>query len=243
MTKTAAIELKQLKFAWNKKDWKAQQLVLNIPQLDISRGEQVFLRGASGSGKSTLLNLLGGLMSPQQGQITLLEHALEKRSQRFRDRFRADHIGVLFQQFNLLPYLNLVDNVTLPCRFSNRRREKAGNPDTTAKQLLEALGLAQYIDRSIKTAELSIGQQQRVAAARALIGQPEILLADEPTSALDADSRDQFLSLLSEQCAKHQTTLLFVSHDLSLSQHFDRVIDLSEINHVSEINLVEATPC
>ena len=237
MTNTAAIELKQLKFAWKAKDWKAKEIVLDIPQLQIPKGEQVFLRGASGSGKSTLLNLLGGLMSPQQGQIKLLDQALENRSQRFRDRFRADHIGVLFQQFNLLPYLNLVDNVTLPCRFSTLRRQKAGNPEATAKQLLEALGLAQYIDRPIKTAELSIGQQQRVAAARALIGQPEILLADEPTSALDSDTRDQFLSLLSEQCAKHQMTLVFVSHDVSLSHHFDRVIDLSEINQV------EATPC
>lgn len=237
MTNTAAIELKQLKFAWKAKDWKAKEIVLDIPQLYIPKGEQVFLRGASGSGKSTLLNLLGGLMSPQQGQIKLLDQALENRSQRFRDRFRADHIGVLFQQFNLLPYLNLVDNVTLPCRFSTLRRQKAGNPEATAKQLLEALGLAQYIDRPIKTAELSIGQQQRVAAARALIGQPEILLADEPTSALDSDTRDQFLSLLSEQCAKHQMTLVFVSHDVSLSHHFDRVIDLSEINQV------EATPC
>lgn len=237
MTNTAAIELKQLKFAWKAKDWKAKEIVLDIPQLQIPKGEQVFLRGASGSGKSTLLNLLGGLMSPQQGQIKLLDQALENRSQRFRDRFRADHIGVLFQQFNLLPYLNLVDNVTLPCRFSTLRRQKAGNPEATAKQLLEALGLAQYIDRPIKTAELSIGQQQRVAAARALIGQPEILLADEPTSALDSDTRDQFLSLLSEQCAKHQMTLVFVSHDVSLSHHFDRVIDLSEINQV------EATRC
>ncbi|WP_151671622.1 ABC transporter ATP-binding protein [Nitrincola schmidtii] len=237
MTNTAAIELKQLKFAWKAKDWKAKEIVLDIPQLQIPKGEQVFLRGASGSGKSTLLNLLGGLMSPQQGQIKLLDQALENRSQRFRDRFRADHIGVLFQQFNLLPYLNLVDNVTLPCRFSTLRRQKAGNPEATAKQLLEALGLAQYIDRPIQTAELSIGQQQRVAAARALIGQPEILLADEPTSALDSDTRDQFLSLLSEQCAKHQMTLVFVSHDVSLSHHFDRVIDLSEINQV------EATPC
>ena len=237
MTNTAAIELEQLKFAWKAKDWKAKELVLDIPKLQILKGEQVFLRGASGSGKSTLLNLLGGLMSPQQGQLTLLDQAIERQPQRFRDRFRADHIGVLFQQFNLLPYLNLVDNVTLPCRFSKRRLQKAGDPDRTAKNLLKALGLAQYIDRPIKTAELSIGQQQRVAAARALIGQPEILLADEPTSALDADTREQFLSLLSEQCAKHQMTLVFVSHDISLSPHFDRVIDLSEINQV------EATPC
>ncbi|MFN3882362.1 MAG: ABC transporter ATP-binding protein [Nitrincola lacisaponensis] len=226
MTDTTAIEVQQLRFGW-----KPDQPVLQIEHLHIPKGQQVFLRGASGSGKSTLLNLLGGLMSPQQGQIQLLDQRLNTRSQRFRDRFRADHIGVLFQQFNLLPYLNLIDNVTLPCRFSSLRRQRSGNPEAAAESLLQALGLQAFVEHPVKTAELSIGQQQRVAAARALIGQPEILLADEPTSALDSDSRDQFLTLLSQQCQQHQTTLVFVSHDLSLSHHFDRVIDLSEINH------------
>ncbi len=227
MTDTTTIELKHLQFGWN-----AKQVILDIPHLSIQRGEHVFLRGASGSGKSTLLNLLGGLMPPQQGQVVLLNQPLEQKSQRARDRFRADHIGILFQQFNLLPYLSLVDNVTLPCRFSKIRQAKAEDATETARQLLKALGLANYLDQSVQTAELSIGQQQRVAAARALIGQPEIILADEPTSALDADTRDQFLTLLSEQCSKHDTTLVFVSHDLSLSHHFDRIIDLSEINHL-----------
>lgn len=227
MTQTAAIELNNLRFGW-----KPNAPILQIDDLLIPSGQQVFLRGASGSGKSTLLNLLGGLMPPQQGQVKLLGQALEKRPQRYRDRFRADHIGVLFQQFNLLPYLNLIDNVTLPCRFSSLRRQRAGDPETAAKHLLSALGLQDYLDKPIKTAELSIGQQQRVAAARALIGQPEIVLADEPTSALDSDTRDQFLSLLSEQCQHHQTTLIFVSHDLSLSSHFDRVIDLADMNKI-----------
>ena len=231
MTDTAAIELNQLRFGW-----KAKEPILEIEQLFIHKGEQLFLRGASGSGKSTLLNLLGGLMLPQQGQIRLLGEALEKRSQRYRDRFRADHIGVLFQQFNLLPYLNLVDNVTLPCRFSKVRRQRAGDSDSAARELLSALGLHEYLDKNLQTAELSIGQQQRVAAARALIGQPEIMLADEPTSALDSDTRDQFLSLLSEQCQQHGTTLIFVSHDLSLSSHFDRVINLAEINQLKPVN-------
>lgn len=227
MTQTAAIELNHLRFGW-----KPNTPVLNIEDLLIPAGQQVFLRGASGSGKSTLLNLLGGLMPPQQGQVKLLDQALEKRPQRYRDRFRADHIGVLFQQFNLLPYLNLIDNVTLPCRFSKLRRQRAGSPETAARHLLSALGLKDYLDKPIKTAELSIGQQQRVAAARALIGHPEIILADEPTSALDSDTRNQFLSLLSEQCQQHQTTLVFVSHDLSLSSHFDRVIDLADMNQI-----------
>ncbi len=225
MTHTTAIKLNQLSFGW-----KPHQPVLQIDTLTIPRGEQVFLRGASGSGKSTLLNLLGGLMKPQQGEIELLGQALNTLSQRQRDRFRADHIGVLFQQFNLLPYLSLIDNVVLPCRFSAQRKRKAGDPVAAARGLLEALGLGAFIDRPVPTAELSIGQQQRVAAARALIGQPEVLLADEPTSALDSDTRDQFLDLLSTQSRLNNTTLVFVSHDLSLSQHFDRVINLADIN-------------
>lgn len=227
MTQNTAIELHQLRFGW-----KPEAAVLDIEHLTLMSGEQVFLRGASGSGKSTLLNLLGGLMTPQQGHISLLGQSVENQSQRYRDRFRADHIGILFQQFNLLPYLNLVDNVTLPCRFSKLRRARSGDVQARARHLLSALGLHDYLDKPISTVELSIGQQQRVAAARALIGQPEILLADEPTSALDADSRDQFLSLLSEQCQQHHTTLMFVSHDLSLSSHFDRSIDLAEINQI-----------
>lgn len=136
MTHTTAIKLNQLSFGW-----KPHQPVLQIDTLTIPRGEQVFLRGASGSGKSTLLNLLGGLMKPQQGEIELLGQSLNTLSQRQRDRFRADHIGVLFQQFNLLPYLSLIDNVVLPCRFSAQRKRKAGDPVAAARGLLEALGL------------------------------------------------------------------------------------------------------
>lgn len=225
MTVENTISLKEVRFGWHN-----NQTLLTIDKLTLSKGEQIFLQGPSGSGKSTLLNLLGGLISPQQGSIQLLNTDITTLSQAKRDRFRADHFGILFQQFNLLPYLSVLDNVLLPCRFSKLRQQRAIEPRESAIRLLTTLGLEAFIQQPIRTASLSIGQQQRVAAARALIGYPEIILADEPTSALDHDSRDQFLALLTQQCREMSSTLIFVSHDLSLSHQFDRCLNLSEFN-------------
>ncbi|KAA0876340.1 ABC transporter ATP-binding protein [Nitrincola tapanii] len=228
------IEIEQLIFAWPK-----HPPVLDLPNLSIQAGEQVFLRGPSGIGKSTLLNLLGGLITPQQGQIRLLGQPISTWRQSRRDRFRADHLGILFQQFNLLPYLSLLENTLLPCQFSALRKQRALNEHASlaasAQALLEPLQLGELLHTTRPVTTLSIGQQQRVAAARALIGQPEILLADEPTSALDADTRDLFIELLLSLCRLHQTTLVFVSHDLSLSTHFDRVLDLNQMNRCSGV--------
>ncbi|WP_409523597.1 ABC transporter ATP-binding protein [Nitrincola sp. MINF-07-Sa-05] len=224
-----AILIKQLTFAW-----KQQAPLLNIDHFILGKGEQLFLQGPSGSGKSTLLNLIGGVLSVNSGELTLHGSNFGKLSQRRRDQFRADHIGVLFQQFNLLPYLNLIDNVILPCRFSSKRAaaatQRSGSPEKEAHRLLQRLQLQEMLKDSPPVAELSIGQQQRVAAARALIGAPELIIADEPTSALDADTRDNFLDLLLSENRENHSSLLFVSHDQSLSHHFDRVVSLSEIN-------------
>jgi putative ABC transport system ATP-binding protein len=143
-----------------------------------------------------------------------------------RDRFRADHLGVIFQQFNLVPYLSAQANVVLPCRLSKLRRARTGqHPDDTATRLLQQLGITgEHWHRGVT--ELSIGQQQRVAAARALIGAPEIILADEPTSALDADNRDNFLDLLLNLARERQTSVVFVSHDRSLAGHFHHQLAL-----------------
>lgn len=219
------VELDQLRFRWKgqSKD------ILHIPELSIARGEHVFLRGESGSGKTTLLNMLAGILLPTAGGIRLLEEDLHQASAIQRDRFRADHMGVIFQQFNLLPYLSVTENVTLPCHFSARRKQKAGNPAQSALELLEHLQLDDSLRNKLVT-ELSVGQQQRVAVARALIGQPEIIIADEPTSALDTNTRDRFIQLLFSQAEAQNSTIIFVSHDPYIASHFPRVVELSEIN-------------
>lgn len=222
----AAIDILGLQFSWT-----PGIPVLDVPSLAIGRGERVYLRGPSGSGKSTLLGVIGGVLAPQQGSIRLLGTALESLRPAARDRFRADHVGIIFQMFNLLPYLSVVDNVTLAATFSSRRRERAGaDLGSEAKRLLTALGIARPGLLQRPVGQLSIGQQQRVAAARALLGRPEVLIADEPTSSLDADTRESFLDLLMQECASAGTTLLLVSHDTSLGALFDRQLSLPDFN-------------
>ena len=197
--------------------------------LVVDPGQRVFLAGASGSGKSTLLALIGGLVTPAGGRIRISGQDLATLSRARRDRFRADHLGVIFQQFNLLPWLDPVANVLLGCQFSPARRQRAGNPERAATELLAAMGLAD--DRWTRRAdELSVGQQQRVAAARALIGQPDLVLADEPTSALDADRRDVFIELLFAQAERAGSAILFVSHDRELANRFDATLELAELH-------------
>ncbi|MDP3330631.1 MAG: ATP-binding cassette domain-containing protein [Methylococcaceae bacterium] len=207
---------------------------LDIPAFHVDAGDRIFIYGPSGSGKSTLLGLLGGVLSAESGSIHILGNDFTKMSQTQRDRLRADHIGFIFQQFNLIPYLSVIDNVLLPCRFSNLRLSKAltnsNNLTTEAERLLSQLDLNPSLWRKPVT-QLSVGQQQRVAAARALIGKPEIIIADEPTSALDADRQAAFLALLLRECTDANAMLLFVSHDRRLASAFNREIDLTSINH------------
>jgi putative ABC transport system ATP-binding protein len=222
---TRLLHIEELIFSWPGTD----RPVLDIPAFELARGEKLFLFGPSGSGKSTLLALIGGLVQPDQGRIAFDGLALERLSGRKRDRLRAEHLGVIFQQFNLLPWLDVVSNVALPCRFSAERARKAGNVRAEARRLLKAMDLPEDL-WSRRADSLSVGQQQRVAAARALIGRPALILADEPTSALDSDRRTGFLKLLFDQAAAAGSTLLFVSHDRELAPHFDRQLDLSAIN-------------
>jgi putative ABC transport system ATP-binding protein len=204
-----------------------------IPKLDIDLGERVFLHGASGSGKSTLLAMLGGVRTPDSGTVEVLGTGLNRLRAARRDRFRADHIGFVFQMFNLLPFLSLIDNVLLPCRFSKVRAMRAraahGNLQAHASALLMALDLPTSTHARPVTA-LSVGQQQRVAVARALAGAPELLICDEPTSALDADTQTCFLDLLFAQLQQTGSTLIFVSHDRSLAHRFSRSVDLAVLN-------------
>lgn len=225
-----AIQVDHLKFSWVANS----PLTLDIDHFSVKSGEHVFLKGASGSGKSTLLNLLGGVLVPNSGDITLLNQSFAAFNSTQRDIFRSNHIGFIFQMFNLLPYLSVLENVTLPLSFSSNRNHKAQKKhpiNNEAMRLLSRLGLddPNLLMRSVS--ELSVGQQQRVAAARALIGNPEIIIADEPTSSLDSDHRDNFINLLTSECRENNSTLLFVSHDQSLQRHFDRTVSLNDINN------------
>lgn len=230
----ALIELSDLGFAWP-----GQAELLDIPAFTLQRGESLFLKGPSGSGKTTLLGLLGGVQKPQRGQIQVLGQNLSQLSAGARDRFRVDHTGYIFQQFNLLPFLSVRENVQLPCHFSRlrarRARQRHGSVDQATVILLAHLGLDQPDLLERRADALSIGQQQRVAAARALIGQPELVIADEPTSALDADARAAFLQLLFAECREAGSSLLFVSHDQSLAPRFDRSLSLAELNRATQL--------
>lgn len=225
------VQMTDVRFGWSR-----DNQVIRIPELSISRGEHVFLRGPSGSGKTTLLSLIAGILAPNGGRIELLGRDMVTLSPRQRDGLRADQLGVVFQMFNLVPYLSVVENVILPCRFSPARarrvRDRGGAPDREAKHLLGRLGLGDrgILERTVT--KLSVGQQQRVAAARALIGSPALIIADEPTSALDADARSAFIDLLLEECSAAGSALLFVSHDSSLATHFHRQLSLPDINRV-----------
>ena len=218
------IRLDSVRFYWSKnKDFK-----IFIPALKISEGEKVLLLGESGSGKTTLLSLISGFLSPISGDIYLNEKNINSLSARSRDQYRSDNIGIIFQQFNLLPYANVIDNIILPLYFSKVRAGKILNQKETAINLCKSLRLPDTVTR-MQANNLSVGQQQRVAVARALIGNPSLVIADEPTSSLDSDAQNIFLDLMFAQIEKNNSSLLMVSHDTSLSSYFDRVIDINEI--------------
>lgn len=221
----AAVLLRDTRFAYGR-----GADVLHVPALEVARGERVFLYGPSGSGKTTLLGLLAGVLRATSGSVHVLGRDLTTMSGAERDAFRAEHVGYVFQMFNLIPYLSVRENVTLPARLHAGRRARVpgGDADAEARRLTAQLGIGALLEERVTA--LSVGQQQRVAAARALLGSPELMIADEPTSALDADRRERFVELLFRSCADAGTTLVFVSHDRQLEPLFDRAISLAEVN-------------
>jgi len=217
-----ALTLTDVRFRWPGR----ASFGLSVPAFRMSRGETVLLLGESGSGKSTLLSLICGIVTADAGRVAVGGIDLATLRAGARDRFRAERIGVIFQQFNLLPYASVADNIRLPLRFAPERRKRAAADE--AASLCAALGLPGGITGTT-AGRLSVGQQQRVAVARALIGQPELIVADEPTSALDAATQDTFLSLLFDRIAAAGSSLLMVSHDERLGARFDRVVRLADI--------------
>lgn len=225
-----ALKVQDLKFSWPGSD----DTTLGISDLSLAPGERGFLFGPSGSGKSTLLSAIAGVVDIAPGTIQVAGQDVGAVQSSGRDRFRADHIGIIFQVFNLVPWLSALENVLLPCTFSTHRRARCGpDPAKEAQRLLHELGLSDPAVSSKQAHELSVGQQQRVAAARALIGAPDLILADEPTSALDEDAKVSFVELLARECASSEAALLFVSHDRSLEPHFDRSLDFQRLNRRS----------
>lgn len=221
---TPAIDLTNVVF-----DWPGNRFGLAMDAFRVEAGEAVLLLGESGSGKSTLLSLICGVVTPQQGSVTVNGQELHRLSNARRDRFRADTFGIIFQMFNLLPYATALDNILVPLRFSPARRARCTASRANALELTSALGLSENLVSKGPAGALSVGQQQRVAVARAMIGRPPIVIADEPTSALDADRQDEFMRLVFDQVTEAGSTLLMVTHDTRLASRFDRVVKLSDI--------------
>ena len=218
------IKLDSLRFYWSKKTG----FKIHVPKISVGQGEKVLLLGASGSGKTTLLSLICGFLNPVSGNIYLNNQRINDLTADKRDQYRSDNIGIIFQQFNLLPYASVIDNIILPLYFSKIRANKIINQRETALNICKSLRLPNSI-KDMQASKLSVGQQQRVAVARALIGNPSLIIADEPTSSLDNDTQKNFLELMFRQIQENKSSLLMVSHDTSLASYFDRVIDINDI--------------
>jgi putative ABC transport system ATP-binding protein len=225
---TTVVEISKLKFAYGKA-LASPHWTLDIPEVKIQSGEHTFIYGPSGSGKTTLLGLLSGILQPQVGRVSVLGKPLSQMQSRERDRFRGNHLGYIFQMFNLLPYLSVKQNILLPIQMSKVRLSRLQkSPTEEILELARGLRIEALLDKPVT--EISVGQQQRVAAARALMGRPEIVIADEPTSALDFDHREEFLKTMFRQAEKAGSTVLFVSHDQTLRPLFAKTISLPEVN-------------
>jgi len=220
-----AIDVQNLSFAYPRSG-----PVLDISRFTVERHARVFLHGPSGSGKTTLLGILAGILDATDGEVCVLGRDYRTLRGRGRDAFRGAHIGYIFQMFNLIPYLDVQENVLLPLNLSPERKARLGGkaPEDAARELADRLGIGGLLLKSVTA--LSVGQQQRVAAARALIGAPELIIADEPTSALDTSHREAFLKLLFDEAERAGASVLFVSHDHTLKPLFKTAQSLDELN-------------
>jgi putative ABC transport system ATP-binding protein len=220
-----ALELHSIEFAWST----STKPLFVIPQLILQQGQTLFIGGPSGSGKTSLLSLMTGIQVPQKGTCRILGMPLNQLSASARDRFRGEHLGLIFQQFNLLPFLTVQDNVELPSKLFDSRLQKSVQLYGSVKAHVDFLCDALHLSPSLRRRQanlLSVGEQQRVAAARALLGCPALIVADEPTSALDEDNKIDFLNLLLSTASAQNTSVVTVSHDMRIASKFDQVFTM-----------------
>ena len=207
--------------------------ILKLDSFEVKNQEKIFIYGPSGCGKSTLLGLIAGVFLPQQGTLEVFGLDFCSTSRSKRDEIRGKEIGYIFKTFNLIPYLSCLENILLPCKITQERKSKITGPlEQEAALLAEHLNLTKVLHK--KARQLSVGQQQRVAAARALIGNPQLVIADEPTSSLDGKNTNEFLELLLRKWEEKNFTLVFVSHDERLANKFNRSVSLPEMNRVED---------
>jgi len=202
---------------------------IHFPEIEIERGQRLLISGFSGCGKTTLLSLIAGTLKLQDGDITFDKHEYSKMSPMLLDKFRADHIGYIFQTLNLIPFLSVSENIALGVKFSSTRKSKVNDLSQELVRLLTSLGLEKEI-LNTPIDRLSVRQQQRAAVARALLGRPDLILADEPTSALDNDTTKKFLREVMNTFEPSHQAIIMVSHDLSVASYFDTVIDFTKHN-------------
>ena len=199
--------------------------VLDVPSFAVPAGEQLALVGPSGGGKTTLLNVIAGITPPDSGRVEVGGVDITRLPEAGRDRFRAERIGIVFQSFNLLPAFSALENVLLGMAFTSKASR------TRAEELIDAVGLSDR--RHARPGQLSVGQQQRVAVARALANSPQLMLADEPTASVDLANQTRIVELIREQCRRENVALLVITHDDSLAAEFDRRVELREINRAA----------
>jgi putative ABC transport system ATP-binding protein len=221
--KTPVLTLRDVRKSYRDADGAALEVV-RVREFSLAAGEQTALVGHSGSGKSTLLNLVAGILTPDSGEIIVCGENITKLSEARRDRFRAAHLGYVFQTFNLLQGFTALENVLLGRVFA---RGAGGDARDRAVKLLETVGLGKRLHH--KPRALSTGEQQRVAIARALMNSPQLVLADEPTANLDEQNGAVVLDLLQKACAENKCALLLVTHDADVMKSFGRVVGMEEL--------------
>jgi ABC-type lipoprotein export system ATPase subunit len=218
------LELKDVKKSFRQPDGSALP-ILDIAEFQVDAGEQVVIMGRSGCGKTTLLHVISGISTPDSGMVLLDGWDIPLMTEAERDRFRAQRIGYVFQTFNLLPGFSALENVLVSMKFAGRRPDRA-----RARHLLERVGLGHRITH--KPPMLSVGEQQRVAVARALVNQPKLLLADEPTANVDTGHQQQIVDLLREGCREENVALVMVTHSPDVAEQFERIEQLEQFNRV-----------
>ena len=223
-TSSNILEVRNLAFSWNIKS----NFLLKINEFNLKRKKKILLLGESGTGKSTFLNIVSGILKPQKGSIKINDKYITSLNSKSKDHFRAETLGVIFQQFNILEFISPINNILLPHYFSNKKNKISAYHK--AKSLAEKLGISEKMLHQKNSKELSVGQKQRIAIIRALINSPKIILADEPTSALDYKNKERFLSLLFDLCEKSGTSILMVSHDKSIASKFDEALFINNLN-------------